>query len=521
MAFRLRPHWIAAALIAACVFVAWTIESTGAGEYASKGRGVPLDDSWIHFVYAKSLATTLRLDYNPGDPQSGFTSLGWLVLLAPGIGAGIGPALWAKILGVAAHAALAVVVFFFLRRLAAKVIAIAAALVVAVDPLISFAALSGMETAPYALALALATLFLLDGKPRALAVALAACAWMRPDGLLMVGAAWAVVAWLAFRARRTGERNALVRGAAWVFGVPATAAALWMFYNFSVTGRPFSMSYYVRAGELSNAGRLFDAGETVATTFPMLASVAAIVVLLLGLARVAAMPERARLAPLVALPILAAGLLGGAVSVTGGTFPGNRYLVPMYAFIVIVAALGAQLLVDLIRVALVRRAYAPMLAEPAAAMLLVLALAGLPSTYLLRVSDLSHRFAVMSRDIHAMQETMGVWVRENTEPDAIVCLFDAGAIRYLGERYALDILGLNTAHAAPRTPHDARRRCTYVITYPEHSRELVAAFADNEVHRITIRDNTAGAGDTMAVYRVTKADRSPTEQVVMRQLRAG
>ena len=44
--------------------------------------GLPLDDNWIHFVYAKNLAEEWGFNYNPGVPEAGFTSPLWIIILA-------------------------------------------------------------------------------------------------------------------------------------------------------------------------------------------------------------------------------------------------------------------------------------------------------------------------------------------------------------------------------------------------------------------------------------------------------
>ena len=45
-------------------------------------RGFPLDDAWIHMVYGRELALSGTLAYNPGEPATGATSVGWAFLLA-------------------------------------------------------------------------------------------------------------------------------------------------------------------------------------------------------------------------------------------------------------------------------------------------------------------------------------------------------------------------------------------------------------------------------------------------------
>ena len=46
-------------------------------------QGLPLDDAWIHLVYARSLAAWHGFAYNPGQLETGSTSPLWAVLLMP------------------------------------------------------------------------------------------------------------------------------------------------------------------------------------------------------------------------------------------------------------------------------------------------------------------------------------------------------------------------------------------------------------------------------------------------------
>lgn len=112
-------------------------------------RGFPVDDAWIHAVYARSLAQSGHLAYNPGTPATGETSPLWAGvlalphLLAPATAAAV---LLTKVLGLALHVATALVLRVVLERAAgARWLAVAGAALVAVHPDLLAAAVSGME----------------------------------------------------------------------------------------------------------------------------------------------------------------------------------------------------------------------------------------------------------------------------------------------------------------------------------------------------------------------------------------
>lgn len=62
--------------------------------------GFPLDDSWIHQVYARNLARHGEWAYIPGQPSAASSSPLYTALLAIGHLVGLSPVLWAHLLGV-------------------------------------------------------------------------------------------------------------------------------------------------------------------------------------------------------------------------------------------------------------------------------------------------------------------------------------------------------------------------------------------------------------------------------------
>src|SRR5574341_394192 len=108
-------------------------------------RGFPLDDAWIHLVYARSLVPEGGLHYNAGQPETGMTSPLWVLLLAA-VHALVGPGnvgavvVGTKLLSLAFGLAAAVLLFSVARALGLGLAAgVLAATLFAVDPALSFA----------------------------------------------------------------------------------------------------------------------------------------------------------------------------------------------------------------------------------------------------------------------------------------------------------------------------------------------------------------------------------------------
>ncbi|MFW5771957.1 MAG: hypothetical protein ACOCZH_01445 [Phototrophicaceae bacterium] len=114
--------------------------------------GFPLDDSWIHQVYARNLAQSGEWSFVPGQPSGGSTSPLYTALLALGYALGVPYAAWTHGLGVLALAAAGVIGFAMAWRLAAgwRWVAVAAGLAVLLAWHLVWAAASGMETMLFA-----------------------------------------------------------------------------------------------------------------------------------------------------------------------------------------------------------------------------------------------------------------------------------------------------------------------------------------------------------------------------------
>ena len=107
----------------------------------------PMDDTYIHFVYAENLSETGRLFFNhPDEIGVGSSSLLWVLILAAGNWIGLSMHWVAKVVGVTALAAVGIGLYHLLRPLLPSWVALAFSLLVVLSGHMLWFALSGMET---------------------------------------------------------------------------------------------------------------------------------------------------------------------------------------------------------------------------------------------------------------------------------------------------------------------------------------------------------------------------------------
>lgn len=156
---RERRDLLARALLAAAqvAAIAWF----------SPGRGLPLDDAWIHQVVARTFAETGTLGYAPGQHGAAATSYLWAALLAVDFKLGLlEPSRWALVLNGLAALASGQLLYAIVRRARPDGVApatwdrtaFAATLLASVSPNVLWFACSGMEAMPF-VALSLAAIW--------------------------------------------------------------------------------------------------------------------------------------------------------------------------------------------------------------------------------------------------------------------------------------------------------------------------------------------------------------------------
>jgi hypothetical protein len=402
--------------------------------------GFPLDDAWIHMVYARSLAALQGFAYNPGQLETGSTSPLWAIALLPATWTArichIGVVIPAKITTLLTAVGASLAAARLLRGLGFGVaVELAAGLAIAADPSLAFAQVSGMEIM-LATALALWALGELAHERYRVAGIVAGMAPLaRPEMALLTLAVLVVAEWRLDRTR-TSFKTRLA-----VLLPTALAVGGWMTYCLAVTGHPLPSTFYAKLAMKEDyvVHNLVLIFAEILPASPWFTYGAGIVLWGAGAVVVWRRGPVGRLFVLFPwlffLGVSCSQLLKEALP-----FYFLRYVLPAQAFVVVTIALGATVLLRWIWQRK-RQAWAAAQAIAVGAVLVV-SLARLPSA-LARSAQL---FAWNCQNIEELDVAMAFWLRDNVPAGETVAVNDAGAARYFGGHRIFDIVGLNHHH---------------------------------------------------------------------------
>ncbi len=382
----------------------------------------PLDDAWIHQVYARSVWREGRFAYNPGVAETGATSPLWAILLAPSSwlqhSVGLSVVLYAKLLGAVLACA---VLWLWCVRLTQMFGARAGWLLLLGSmafPLFFFSAFSGMEVTLTTLCLSLALVAVIDERFWISGLLIAFTVLSRPDAAVPCAVLIALGAW---RVQKTGRLRTFAQ-----LAIPsALLGVVWISLNMMATGWPLPNTFYAKSNAAPMQGLQFVWHQIVVGWSPLrwlLVGPACLV----GLHR--AWRERVWLlsasATLMIVGVVALVLtvsLSPAVS-----FYMSRYFVPYTALLLPLVAVGLDRIAERIP-------------KQVGALALVAALLFcIPAQLSAALSYGAH-----CRDIRDLHTRPFEELARHIENDAVVAVEGAGASRWLLSQRVVDLVGLN------------------------------------------------------------------------------
>lgn len=421
---------------------------------------LPIDDTWVTLVYARSFADSLTFTYNSGIAEAGMTSPLWVVALGilfrPLSALGVSLPVLSQVVGILLGAFASAFAYLIVKHITGTRLAgILVGLIIAIDPTFSFAKASGSEVALFSMLSLGAIWALLRGRHTTASVLLGLATLARPEGLLLVGI---VIA--ASLAKRLWERERLqvltpnyLQDLLLLAAPSAIAGTAWMLYNWSITGMPLPNSFYVLQGNLG----VFN-GENLAAIWTgyfqhtgYLSGFQPFVTLgVMGAGAYFAMKRAGvEAAALILFPLAIIYALSIFTPLPDDRwdFTSRQYLDSLLPYIAILIALGVASVWQAMAgyVESQRHLDADWLRQLRGTLLAVIAvlalfpIGGLPFKW----SGLASEYSWSARNVSDASVPMAEWIDANLPSDAIVGVDKPGALRFFADRPLTDLTGLN------------------------------------------------------------------------------
>jgi hypothetical protein len=511
------------------------------------GQSPPVDDSFIYFQYARSIASGHLFSYIPGDPPTtGATSFLYPLLLAPGFLMGLDGStivVYAYLLNTIFLLATTVLVYFLTRHLTNRYLAtLAAALVVLSGPIL-WGFFSLMEIGLLSLATTLVaylyTCERLQALPWKTLLASSLLALCRPEGIVIsafivllasVQVAPVIGHWLHSRSgvgrdshSRAWQDDPLAScRKAWLAGLalllPLGVSIGYLWFIRELTGSMATNTFLSKAIQTVPLVPWYDklgmaannAGVLLQNPFGLRPTYLPILVfplLGLGLARHLGAEVYDRKP---GIGILGVGILLIMV-ISASQLPSAfahhfRYIMAIFPLALVFVMVGLGVVARFSPEGL-------MLSVGLSLLLLVLTTVNTPKWV--------QTYAQNASDIYFQQVSLAHWLRFNIPADSIVALNDAGAIAFYSGHPVYDLIGLVTNGASLSFRHKTGAIFERVLSLPPEERPMYYAIFPNwfalpegdfltEVFRTQLHRRTISSGAIVVVYRAdySVADKS-------------
>lgn len=194
----------------------------------------PMDDSYIHQVYARNLALEGGLFFNiPEERGVGSTSLVWVLLLAGGLKVGLSGLILSKVIGALALFVVGASIYFLTQPVAGRRTALMAAILVILSGNMLWFTFSGMETTLFVAVALLALLAYRHQRWYECGFLLGLLPLIRPEGLAL---------FLTFFTLELVRRRKIDRPIMIIAALGVLLSLPWFIYLIARTGHPIPTS---------------------------------------------------------------------------------------------------------------------------------------------------------------------------------------------------------------------------------------------------------------------------------------
>ncbi|MCF7847907.1 MAG: hypothetical protein K9M45_03575 [Kiritimatiellales bacterium] len=472
----------------------------------------PLDDAWIHRVYSRSFAAGQGFAYNPGVQEAGSTSPLWSIITAPvhwlqplGNDAVV---LAVKLIGII----LALMSIHLVKKLGksingAETAGVIAASLFAIDPRLAFSALSGMETSLLVTLWLGAALAFIKNRPVLSAVLISLTPVTRPESLLLLPL-FGIAAGIAVYLKKWRPRQLATL---LILPIPMI---LWSLFCKTANGHWLPTTFYMKATSLQ-LGTVQLLAFWNSLSFQGLVPVYILAAVLTLLFINILMTHRTRNTWPFTIFMLAApaAFLAGVACSREIEFSGyywTRWFDPASLILTASFSIGIGML-TCGAANLIPGKKAPLALKAFIILALVISLPNFVNSF----ADRRGHLISDSRAIRLVNVRAGEWISINTPKDAVIGANDAGAIRYFGNRYTLDMMGLNNAELAfSKDSKAAFQKMDWLVIFPSwfegssifQTLEKVGSFAiPPEEYTLTTNKGQA----QLVVYRRLKKEMAP------------
>lgn len=443
--------------------------------------GFPLDDSWIHQVYARNLAARGEWAFVPGEPSGASTSPLYTVLLAVGYALRIPYAFWTHVLGVLALTFTAMIGARMAQHLVPDqpLVGWVAGLTLILTWHLIWAAASGMETMLFGMftLLVISTVWsnMLDAGADLKSAPM-------HSKFLREGAFFGGLAALMTMIRPEGVMLAVICGGFSVMILMSGSAPIWQWcigalLGFGVVLAPYLLlNLHLTGGILPATAAAKYAQHVPLLQKPYLARVWDMTVPILAGGQVLLVPgmlylavrnvsaaQQMRQALLLFVPILwIIGLIMLYAARLPASYQHGRYVMPVLPAWIVIGVVGTYQLSRRGQNHLVGRVLLRSLVIAAVLVFVYMCIYGA---------------AIYRQDVRIIDEEMVAsahWIAEHIPPDELLAVHDIGAVGYFAPRPILDIAGLVSEDVMPLVGNDAAlwellrvRKAHYLMAFPD------------------------------------------------------
>jgi hypothetical protein len=480
------------------------------GAWARGASGFPLDDAWIHQVYARNLGTRGEFAFFEGQPSAGSTSPLWTLLLSFGYWLNHDFRVWTYLLGITLFAASALITARLVTlpgygscvvRLAERSFIIP--LFLLFEWHLAWSAASGMEILLFIfLSLLLLERFYARERGWILGVLTGFLTLTRPEGLVLAALVGMGLLGQTSEPQRHEEGQEKKSDSRRTMGVWAVqfgggiglVLTPYLLFNLATSSTLFPNTFYAKSAEYAE---LFARTPFIVRWLELLGVpfVGAQILLVPGLIYGVIVRARGRewralipFAWILMLPALYAFHLPVA-------YQHGRYEMPIIPFIVMYGIEGTAALWMRVRNFVLRATWTLATA------------ATLVAFWVIGAVQYSADVAII--DCEMVQTAR--WVAANAPADTVVAAHDIGALGYFYERPFIDLAGLVSPEVIPFLRDEDRlrdylfsRRATFVVVFPEWYPAFDADRRFVPAYQTTCAVTRAAGERNMIVYRIVR-----------------